>query len=128
MASVMQRKRSAQTPVSLVRSLSGLALSCPVSAAQTSHPAGPRAPMNASGFKTNRTNFSDTSSSSRLEACERLVVLLQVHARVESLDLFGVAVEHQRLALEEFADATLHRLTPSRVIDARVHVRVEPIL
>ena len=37
-ASVMQMKRSAQTPVSLVRSLSGLTLRLPVSAAQTSQP------------------------------------------------------------------------------------------
>jgi hypothetical protein len=33
-ASVMQMKRSVQTPVSLVRSASGLALRLPVSAAQ----------------------------------------------------------------------------------------------
>ena len=40
-ASVMQRKRSVQTPVSFVRSPSGLALRLPVSAAHTSQAARP---------------------------------------------------------------------------------------
>jgi hypothetical protein len=40
-ASVMQMKRSVQTPVSLVRSLSGLGLRLPVSAAQTSQANAP---------------------------------------------------------------------------------------
>ena len=65
MASVMQRNRSAQTPVSFVRSLSGLALRLPVSA-------GPDQPgrraearrRKTSGLRTNRTAFSDSHESS----------------------------------------------------------------
>jgi hypothetical protein len=53
-ASVTQTKRSVQTPVSLVMSLSGLALRLPVSAAQTSHAAGPSAAANSSGLTTKR--------------------------------------------------------------------------
>src|SRR5262245_32281693 len=56
-ASVMHRNRSAQTPVSFVRSLSGLTLRLLVRAAHTSQAAGPRLATNASGFTMNRTTF-----------------------------------------------------------------------
>src|SRR5688572_1200125 len=52
----------------------------------------------------------------------------EVHSRVERGDLVSVAVEHQRLTLEELADAAFASLAPSRVIDLRVHVGVEAVL
>src|SRR5690606_28896802 len=52
----------------------------------------------------------------------------QVHPAVERCDLVSVAVEHQRLAAPELANASLTRLTPAGMIDLRVHVRVEPVL
>ena len=53
-ASVMQRRRSVHTPVSLVISARGLALSCPVSAAVTSHTAGLSDPRKSAGLATQR--------------------------------------------------------------------------
>src|SRR5262249_61566862 len=57
-ASVMQRNRSVQTPVSFVRSLSGFALRLPVDAAHTSHANGTNAATNPSGLRTKRTTRS----------------------------------------------------------------------
>src|SRR6185436_13133492 len=56
------------------------------------------------------------------------IVLLQVHPRVQRGHLVAVAVERQGLALDELADAPLAGLTPARVIDVGVHVRVEAVL
>src|SRR6266511_3878502 len=98
-ASVMQTKRSVQTPVSLVRSLSGFALRLPVRPAQISRPSGPRLAAKTSGLRTKRTVLSDS--------VKRLVVLLQIQARVHARDLVGIAVEHQRLPAEELADPAL---------------------
>ena len=49
-ASVMHKKRSVQTPVSFVMSLSGFALRLPVSAAHMSHARGPRATAKTRGL------------------------------------------------------------------------------
>src|SRR5690349_6717094 len=57
----------------------------------------------------------------------RSVVLLQVHPGVERRDLIAVAVEHDGRPAEELADTALARLRPARVIDGRVHVRVEAV-
>src|SRR5438128_2291025 len=78
-ASVMQTKRSVQTPVSLVRSLSGLALRFPVRPAQTNQANGPRLKAKTSGLTTKRTVLSGS--------VKRLVVLLQIHAGVQTRDL-----------------------------------------
>src|SRR5436190_799258 len=111
-ASVMQRKRSVQAPVSFVRSLSGLALRLPVSPAETSHTAGATEARNAAGLRTRRTRRSDMAS----------VVSAQVHARVQAGHLIAIAVEHERFPREELADTAFLRLAPARVIDRRVHV------
>src|SRR4249920_4006512 len=63
-----------------------------------------------------------------LKACTTSEVLLQIDVVVEAGDLFAVAVEHQRLAHEELADAPFARLAPPRVVHFRVHVRVEAVL
>src|SRR6516225_5245230 len=58
--------------------------------------------------------------------------LAQIHALVHRRDEIAVAVVHERLALglEEavLANAPLRGLAPARVIDVRIHVRVEPVL
>src|SRR5438445_3845032 len=41
---------------------------------------------------------------------------------------FRVAVEHERLAPQQLADATFPRLAPARVIHVRIDVRVEAVL
>src|SRR5439155_20670362 len=90
--SVMQRNRSVQTPVSLVRSLSGLALRLPVNAAQTSHAAGP------SEDRKKRILMVRNRKSIRKP---HSVVSPQVQPRVEGSHLIAVAIEHQRLALQK---------------------------
>src|SRR5262245_26397948 len=55
-------------------------------------------------------------------------LLLEVQVAVHALDLIRVAVEHQRSALQEFADAALGPLRPPWMVDHRVHVRVETVL
>src|SRR5439155_14240432 len=58
---------------------------------------------------------------------DKLVILPEVQSSVEARDLIAVAVEHQRLAPEELADAPLGGLGPARMIDRRIHVRVEAV-
>ena len=67
-ARVMQRKRSVQTPVSLVTSLSGFALRFPVSPAQISHANGPRLAMKTNGLSTHRTARSESLKPFALRA------------------------------------------------------------
>src|SRR5207249_11443916 len=52
----------------------------------------------------------------------------QVHARVEIGNLLGVAVERERRAPAELAETPLGRLAPARMINRRVHVRIETVL
>src|SRR5690606_20753140 len=63
------------------------------------------------------------------------VVLDQVEPGVEGRHFLGVAVEHQRRlpagdqrAKTAAAEHALARLAPPRVVDVRIHVRVEPVL
>src|SRR3989338_7626673 len=121
-ASVMQMKRSVQTPVSSVRSLSGFALRLPVSAAQTSHPNGPSDARNTTGLSPTRIVRSESLTR------QVLVVPLQVHPAVEAGHLIAVAVEQQGLAHEEVADAALLSLAPARMVHRRLHVCVEAVL
>src|SRR4029078_9145829 len=60
---------------------------------------------------------------------EGLVVLPEIHPGVHRADQLFVTVEHQRLRrLEVARDAAFGRLAPARMIDVRVHVRVETVL
>src|SRR5436190_5672373 len=110
-ASVMQRDRSVHTPVSFVMSLSGFALRLPVSAAHTSHRAGPRDRRNArtlsagiaeSGMRNADFNepILDLENQSAIRSPQSAfsVVLLQIHPAVQARHLIAVAIEHQRLA------------------------------
>src|SRR6185436_18875480 len=56
------------------------------------------------------------------------VELPEVHSGIERRNLVAVAVEHQRLAPEELAEAALAALRPARMIDLRIDVRVEAVL
>src|SRR5690242_9426701 len=77
-ASVMQRNRSAQTPVSLVRSLSGFTLRFPVSAAQVSQATGPSAARKTSGL-TRRTARRDMRG---IADCQLLIADLLVRSEL----------------------------------------------
>src|SRR5438034_10165832 len=55
------------------------------------------------------------------------VVLAEIESGVQRSDLIAVAVEHDRPAAQELADAALGALAPSRMIDAGVDVRVEAV-
>ena len=46
---------------------------------------------------------------------------------IQLRDLFGIAIEHERLAALEFADAPLAGLGPARMIDLRVDIGVETV-
>src|SRR6266508_2379031 len=58
-------------------------------------------------------------------------ILPQIHASVEMRDLFFVAVEQERRLLadkESGADHALAFLTPPRMIDVGIHIRVKSVL
>src|SRR5207302_10293243 len=63
----------------------------------------------------------------RSEPAPSSIELPQIEAGVDRGN-FGVAVEHERLAPQQFSDATLPGLAPARVIHVRVDVRVEAVL
>src|ERR1700675_2762208 len=50
----------------------------------------------------------------------------QVHAGIERGDL-GVAVEHESLTLEDFAQTPLLCLAPARMIDGWIDVRIKAV-
>src|SRR5450631_2240187 len=126
-ASVMHTNRSVQIPVSLVMSLSGSGLRCPVSAAHTSQASGARLATNTIGLRTKRTVLSDGGMPNpKIPGPSE--VLAEIHARVQAFHLIAVAVEQERLAPEDpVADPLLGGLAPARVVDAGVHVRVEAV-
>src|SRR5438132_8784944 len=42
-------------------------------------------------------------------------------------DLFSVTIEQESWARSKLTDAVLHPLTPARMIDIRIYVRIKPI-
>src|SRR5215472_11720198 len=94
----------------------GLAPSPPVAARKSRRASGAR-----------HTTQAATLSQIRPRRNMRSVVLLQIHSGVERGDL-GVTVEHRRLSPAELSDPPLGGLTPARMVDVRVHVRVEAVL
>src|SRR5436190_15565609 len=142
-ASVMQRNRSVQMPVSLVRSLRGFALRFPVSAAQTSQASGPSEARKTKGFNAdggwrmadlNDVDFNDADLDNRPTSQYGIglaktsirnprsavsVVPPQIHAGVHRRDLIAVTIEHQRFATQELTNAPFGCLAPARVIDRR---------
>src|SRR2546428_2994412 len=77
---------------------------------------------------TRQAAHTPTLSATRTRRDTTLVERLQIHPRVERRDLVRVAVEHERLAPAELADAPLGGLAPARVVDGGVHVGVEAVL
>src|SRR5882672_7657426 len=96
-------------------------------------------PSNSVARKTSRTNGARhaphratlTATTQRGVATgTRLVVLREIEAGVQARDLIGVAVEHQRRCSsreQTAAELPFAGLAPARVIDLRIHVRVEPV-
>src|SRR5262249_34542165 len=116
MARLQRSRRSVQSPSVLVTKLMGLAVRSPWLARNASTASGARTPAHTATFRARR-----------LRRVTGLVELLQIHPRVEGRNLIGIAVEHERLAPAELADAPLGRLAPARMVDRRVHVRVEAV-
>src|SRR4029434_6775016 len=119
-ARLASRMRKVQSPSVVVMKLMGLA---PRSFRQA------KWPRQASGARhaTHTTTLSAVRPR-RVIGDLGLVVLLQVHARVERRDLIAVAVERQGLPAAELADAPLGGLAPARVVHRGIHVRVEAVL
>src|SRR5579885_214229 len=55
------------------------------------------------------------------------IIFVEIHAGVQRSHLIGVAVEHQRRALEQIADAALLLLGPARMVVVRVDVGVKAV-
>src|SRR5258707_2021529 len=56
------------------------------------------------------------------------VVFLQIHAGVKARHLVGIAIEHQRWTLAEFANPAFAGLAPAGMIFLRVHIGIKTIL
>src|SRR5256712_12361343 len=77
---------------------------------------------------TRHATHTPTLSATRTRRDTTLVELLQIHPRVERRDLVRVAVEHERLAAAELADAPLGGLAPARAVDGGGHVGIEAVV
>src|SRR5437899_7247070 len=116
-ARLSSSRRRVVWPSSLVMYEMGLAVRSSVHQPAASFAAG-----------TRQAAQTPTLSATRTRRDTTLVELLQIHPRVERRDLVRVAVEHERLAAPELADAPLGGLAPARVVDGGVHVGVEAVL
>src|SRR5690349_509586 len=59
----------------------------------------------------------------------KLKIRPQIHPRIKMRDLLTIPVEHQRRPTSSIrADAAFGCLAPARMVDLRVHVRVEAVL
>src|SRR5690349_10912450 len=116
MARLTRRIRSVQSPIQLVMKLIGLAVRFPIQARYPSTASGARQAPQSAIFSTTRPRRVIPAAP---RAPAGLVRFLQVHPRVETRHLV-VAIEHQRLAPAELADAALGGLAPARVVHLRV--------
>src|SRR5919199_6953683 len=57
-----------------------------------------------------------------------LKVLPQIHTAVQTGDVFGIAIEGQRLAPAEVADPPFACLTPAGVVDGWIDIGVKAVL
>src|SRR4051812_40005004 len=89
----------------------------PLKASQTSQSRGPRARTKTTGLAARPESIALIEGPSEIGG--------EVHVGIERGDLLGVAVEHERVAAEELADAPLRRLAPARMIDRRIDVGIE---
>src|SRR5229473_6529062 len=96
----------------------GLAVRSSASQPRTSTPSGQRLATQTAALRTSRPRY----------VTRVLVELLQVHPRVHRRDLIAVPVEHEGLPATHLGNASLRRLAPARMVDLRVHVRIEAVL
>src|SRR5438270_11623402 len=111
-ASVVTRKRMAQSPVKCVMYSIGLAVRSLFQARQDSQQSGAS------------DNTKTATLPQRILFGIALIVLFEVHAGVEAGHLLFVAVEHQGGAAAQFAEPSLTGLAPTRMVDVRVDVGV----
>src|SRR5713226_9298840 len=78
-------------------------------------------------FRTNSCPDTRLDPAIQTDYETALVILTQVHAVVETRNLVGIAVEHEGLALQEFAQAALRGLAPTGMIHSWIHIGVETI-
>ena len=121
-ASVRQRKTSAQVPVERVTNSNGLAVRSSFQPSQIRRASGSKAVMNTAGRKR---------SIGRIVSSE---VLFQVHPGVERRHLLCVAVEHQCLSFRRkedaaaaFANALFGGLAPAWMRNGRINVGVKAV-
>src|ERR1019366_6810971 len=62
------------------------------------------------------------------DSCRASVILAQIHPGIKAGDLIAVAVKHERLALDELAQAAFGGLAPAGMIDRGIHIRIEAVL
>src|SRR5215471_988191 len=125
-SSVSNRNLNVQRPVSSWIVSAGFTPRVPVSTPRTRSAAGTSAATKRTIFASARPRAPGRKTR---PAAIMSVELPEVHAGVHRRDLIAVAVEHQRLRGREVArDALLGRLAPARMIDVRIHVRVEAVL
>src|SRR5688572_27291704 len=134
-ASVISRKTSVSMPVVRVTNSSGFAPTCLRHTSQSKSPSGTRLLIARRSFAkrvsfiSGRADILPANLEGRLEACApRSVIHSQIHPGVQMRDLFSVTIEQERLACAELADSTLVTLTPTRMADARIYVRIEAVL
>src|ERR1700720_4135982 len=120
MVSVKIRKRRVHRPVACCTNSTGLAPSLPCRARSMSAPSGARQMI-----KTTILVHLFERTLCTLDS--RLVILLQIHPGVHACDRIAVAVEHQRVPAEDFAEAAFLGLAPARVIYCGIHVGIESV-
>src|SRR5271157_4482273 len=118
-ASVATTKISVQSPVWCVMYSMGLAVRLWWIARQATWPSGIRQ-------KANTGNLIHLLLRTFRKRSPSLIILLQVHARVERRNLV-IAIEHHGGAAEELAQAALLGLGPARVIHLGVDVGIKPV-
>src|SRR5579859_3175820 len=128
MASVSSRNLNAQRPVVSWIVSGGLTPSVFVTAACARSAWGTRQTKNTRTFAARFTTEGPPAFATPSADAPVLVPLPEIHAGVHARDLIAVAVEHQGLrGLEVRAQPALCRLTPARMIDFGIHVRIEPV-
>src|ERR1700730_3096139 len=98
----------------------GLAPSRPCSARHTSVARGTRQ-------MTKTTTLVHLFERKRCTQVLGSVILLQVHSGVHASDLIAVAVEHESVAAEDFAEAAFLSLAPARMVDGGIHVGIKAV-
>src|SRR3989442_8099633 len=141
MLSVNIKKRSVQSPVACWTNSTGFAPSLPPSARQIRAASGTRHTAKTKtlvhllvrSFRTRRFRLRSRMtpqggvSSDMTPRGAGSIVFTEVHSVVEARDLVAIAVKHQRVPLEKFAQAAFFLLAPARMVHAGIHVGIETV-